>query len=102
MEGAKNEGDKKPAADAGGKKVDDGSTTVVLKTEMHCEGCAKKIKRAVKNFPGMNYSPVKFLFVCFFSGVLELHTGNPNLVVCFGNFTVEKLSPSGPKSNTAN
>lgn len=94
------EGAKKPAADAGGKKVDDGLTTVVLKTEMHCEGCAKKIKRAVKQFPGMS----SFLRSKFFvSGVLELHTGNPNLVVCFGNFTVsvEKLSPSGPKSNTA-
>ena len=52
VEGVKNEGEKK-AADAG-KKVDDGSNTVVYKTDMHCEGCAKKIKRAVKNFPGMN------------------------------------------------
>ncbi|XP_050381334.1 heavy metal-associated isoprenylated plant protein 6-like [Argentina anserina] len=51
VEGAKNEGEKK-AADAG-KKVDDGGNTVVYKTDMHCEGCAKKIKRAVKNFPGV-------------------------------------------------
>lgn len=50
VEGAKNEGDKK-AADAG-KKVD-GPPTVVFKTDMHCEGCAKKIKRAVKHFPGV-------------------------------------------------
>ncbi|KAL6138541.1 hypothetical protein ACLB2K_063822 [Fragaria x ananassa] len=51
VEGVKNEGEKK-AADAG-KKVDDGSNTVVYKTDMHCEGCAKKIKQAVKNFPGV-------------------------------------------------
>ncbi|KAK9291280.1 hypothetical protein L1049_009469 [Liquidambar formosana] len=39
----KNEGEKK--ADAG--KKDDGA--VVLNLEMHCEGCAKKVKRFVKN-----------------------------------------------------
>ncbi|BBH05972.1 Heavy metal transport/detoxification superfamily protein [Prunus dulcis] len=49
-EGAKNEGEKKPAAADAGATKDDGSLTVVLKTDMHCEGCAKKIKRAVKNF----------------------------------------------------
>ncbi|KAH0995792.1 hypothetical protein GBA52_019656 [Prunus armeniaca] len=52
-EGAKNEGEKKPAAADAGAKKDDGSLTVVLKTDMHCEGCAKKIKRAVKNFQGV-------------------------------------------------
>ncbi|KAL6277637.1 hypothetical protein ACE6H2_021238 [Prunus campanulata] len=52
-EDAKNEGEKKPAAADAGAKKDDGSLTVVLKTDMHCEGCAKKIKRAVKNFPGV-------------------------------------------------
>lgn len=54
-EAAKNDGEKKPAGgDAGAaKKADDGIITVVLKLDMHCEGCAKKVKRAVKNFDGV-------------------------------------------------
>ncbi|XP_015898502.3 heavy metal-associated isoprenylated plant protein 6 [Ziziphus jujuba] len=51
-EGAKNESEKKAGADAGAKK-DDGMTTVVLKLDMHCEGCAKKVKRAVRSFDGV-------------------------------------------------
>ncbi|CAN6581001.1 unnamed protein product [Malus baccata var. baccata] len=50
-EAPKNDGEKKPA-DAAPKK-DDGVVTVVLKTDIHCEGCAKKIKRAVKKFEGV-------------------------------------------------
>ncbi|KAF5737530.1 putative Heavy metal transport/detoxification superfamily protein [Tripterygium wilfordii] len=54
-EGAKNEGEKKPAAAAPApapaeKKDDD---KVVLKIDMHCEGCARKIKRAVKHMDGV-------------------------------------------------
>ncbi|XP_010253988.1 PREDICTED: heavy metal-associated isoprenylated plant protein 3-like [Nelumbo nucifera] len=45
----KNEGEKK----ADGGKKDDGSITVVLKVDMHCEGCAKKVKRSVKGFEGV-------------------------------------------------
>lgn len=41
-EGAKNEGEKK----------DDGNVAVVLKMDMHCEGCAKKVRRAVRSFDG--------------------------------------------------
>ncbi|XP_022857466.1 heavy metal-associated isoprenylated plant protein 3-like [Olea europaea var. sylvestris] len=48
----KNEGEKK-AADGGGGKKDDGSTTVVLKLDLHCEGCAKKVKRSVGHFEGV-------------------------------------------------
>ncbi|XP_073042143.1 heavy metal-associated isoprenylated plant protein 3-like [Primulina eburnea] len=46
----KNEGEKK--ADGGGKK-DDGPITVVLKLDLHCEGCAKKVKRSVSHFEGV-------------------------------------------------
>ncbi|XP_043703772.1 heavy metal-associated isoprenylated plant protein 3-like isoform X2 [Telopea speciosissima] len=46
---SQNEGEKK---DEGGKK-EDGSVMVVLKVDMHCEGCAKKVKRAVKGFQGV-------------------------------------------------
>ncbi|KAL5546123.1 hypothetical protein UlMin_005810 [Ulmus minor] len=45
----KNDGEKKPAAAAA-----DGLTTVVLKLDMHCDGCAKKIKRAVKKVDGVS------------------------------------------------
>ncbi|CAK9160780.1 unnamed protein product [Ilex paraguariensis] len=52
----KKEGVKKPEgekmADAGGKK-EDGPITVVLKLELHCEGCARKVKRYVRHFDGV-------------------------------------------------
>ncbi|KAJ6742537.1 HEAVY METAL-ASSOCIATED ISOPRENYLATED PLANT PROTEIN 6 [Salix viminalis] len=51
-EGAKVEAEKKPAADAGGKK-DEGKVISVYKLDMHCEGCAKKIRHAVKHLEGV-------------------------------------------------
>ncbi|XVE76135.1 hypothetical protein DITRI_Ditri12bG0148900 [Diplodiscus trichospermus] len=51
-EGAKPEAEKKPASDAGAKK-DDGKVTAVYKIDMHCEGCAKKIKRSIKHYEGV-------------------------------------------------
>lgn len=49
-EAPKVDGEKK-AADAAVKK-EDASVTAVFKIDMHCEGCAKKIKRAMKHYPG--------------------------------------------------
>ncbi|XP_075512994.1 heavy metal-associated isoprenylated plant protein 3-like [Primulina tabacum] len=46
----KNEDEKK--ADGGGKK-ENGPATVVLKLDLHCEGCAKKVKRSVSHFEGV-------------------------------------------------
>ncbi|RZC91039.1 hypothetical protein C5167_028870 [Papaver somniferum] len=37
----------------GGAKKDDGIVTVVLKIDMHCEGCAKKVKKSVSHFEGV-------------------------------------------------
>ncbi|KAJ6303675.1 hypothetical protein OIU77_017535 [Salix suchowensis] len=51
-EGAKVEGEKKPAADAGVKK-DDGVFISVYKMDIHCEGCAKKIRHAVRHLDGV-------------------------------------------------
>eukprot|EP00268_Persea_americana_P029360 TRINITY_DN283_c0_g1_i3.p1 TRINITY_DN283_c0_g1~~TRINITY_DN283_c0_g1_i3.p1 ORF type:complete len:288 (+),score=85.99 TRINITY_DN283_c0_g1_i3:410-1273(+) len=48
--GEKEGGDQKKGD--GGKK-EEGPITVVLKVDMHCEGCAKKVKRAVKGFDGV-------------------------------------------------
>ncbi|KAF2289895.1 hypothetical protein GH714_039048 [Hevea brasiliensis] len=47
---AKGDAEKKPAADAGaaGDKKDDAKVISVYKIDMHCEGCAKKIRRAVR------------------------------------------------------
>ncbi|KAK4281510.1 hypothetical protein QN277_012992 [Acacia crassicarpa] len=36
-----------------GEKKDDAPTTAVFKLDMHCEGCAKKIKKAVGRFSGV-------------------------------------------------
>ncbi|PPD70847.1 hypothetical protein GOBAR_DD32270 [Gossypium barbadense] len=50
--GPKPEAEKKPAADSGAKQ-DDGKVTAVYKIDMHCEGCAKKIKRSIKHYEGV-------------------------------------------------
>ncbi|XP_047335052.1 heavy metal-associated isoprenylated plant protein 6-like [Impatiens glandulifera] len=45
--------DSKPAP-AGDKKDAPAATSVVLKLDLHCEGCAKKVKRTIsKNFKGV-------------------------------------------------
>ncbi|XP_038970862.1 heavy metal-associated isoprenylated plant protein 3 [Phoenix dactylifera] len=45
---------KKEGEGGGGEgKKDDGTITVVLKVNMHCEGCAEKVKRSVKGFEGV-------------------------------------------------
>ncbi|KAK4386381.1 Heavy metal-associated isoprenylated plant protein 3 [Sesamum angolense] len=46
------EGGEKAAAD-GGVKTDEGQITVVLKLDLHCEGCAKKVRRSVSHFEGV-------------------------------------------------
>ncbi|KAG8647213.1 heavy metal-associated isoprenylated plant protein 3 [Manihot esculenta] len=48
--------EKKPAAAepaGGGEKKDDAKVISVYKVDMHCEGCAKKIRRAVKHLEGV-------------------------------------------------
>ncbi|XP_073011500.1 heavy metal-associated isoprenylated plant protein 3-like [Typha latifolia] len=36
-----------------GEKNNDGTITAVLKVDMHCEGCAKKIRKSIKGFEGV-------------------------------------------------
>nr|XP_043632593.1 heavy metal-associated isoprenylated plant protein 6-like [Erigeron canadensis] len=43
-------GDKKPE---NAKKPDAGPITVVLKIDIHCDGCAKKIKKSIDKFEGV-------------------------------------------------
>lgn len=50
VEGAKNDGEKKVAEE--GPKKDGGSVTVVLKMDLHCDGCAKKVRRSIRNYEG--------------------------------------------------
>lgn len=53
---AKDAGEKK--ADAGEKKADagekkaEGPAPAVFKIDLHCDGCAKKVRRYVRNFDG--------------------------------------------------
>ena len=54
-EGAKSEGEKKP--DAAAEKKDDAKVVSVYKMDMHCEGCAKKIRSAVKHLEGIIKKP---------------------------------------------
>ncbi|MCD9645550.1 hypothetical protein HAX54_034548 [Datura stramonium] len=54
----KAKGVEKKNNDAGGKptgggKKDDGIATILLKLDLHCEGCAKKVKRSVRQFEGV-------------------------------------------------
>lgn len=69
----KNEGEKK-AADGGGGKKDDGSTTVVLKLDLHCEGCAKKVKRSVGHFEGTGNKFFYFLLLLFFCKICSINS----------------------------
>ncbi|XP_044505777.1 uncharacterized protein LOC123225723 [Mangifera indica] len=46
-------GEQKEAPKNDGAKKDDGVVTVVLKMELHCEGCAKKVRRAVRHYEGV-------------------------------------------------
>ncbi|KAM7255277.1 hypothetical protein ACFE04_020518 [Oxalis oulophora] len=48
---AKAEGEKKP--DEVKKDGGDGNVTAVYKIDFHCEGCAKKVRRAIKNYEGI-------------------------------------------------
>ncbi|KAK0605325.1 hypothetical protein LWI29_025508 [Acer saccharum] len=50
-----NEGDQKEKKDGGEnkKEAEKGPLTVVLKVDMHCEGCASKIVRCVRAFDGV-------------------------------------------------
>lgn len=52
-----NEGQK--TKDAGAKK-DGGGSTVVLKVDIHCEGCAEKVKRSVRSFEGVETVKVDY------------------------------------------
>ncbi|KAL3825872.1 hypothetical protein ACJIZ3_021901 [Penstemon smallii] len=46
------DGGEKKAAEGGGKK-EDGPNTVVLKLDLHCEGCAKKVRHSIRHFEGV-------------------------------------------------
>lgn len=69
----KNEGDnKKKGGDGGGnkKKNETASVTVVLKVDMHCEGCASKIVKCVRSIQGLIFffyillSHFDFCYMC--------------------------------------
>lgn len=62
---AENKSENKNDGGGGGggeKKKEDGVVTVVMKLDIHCEGCALKIKKSVKNFEGIG-----ILFCPFFA-----------------------------------
>ncbi|KAK2974722.1 hypothetical protein RJ640_007149 [Escallonia rubra] len=46
-------GEKDDTKKEGEKKPDAGPATVVLKLDLHCDGCAKKVKRSVRHFDGV-------------------------------------------------
>lgn len=47
-------GEKEAGKNEGEKKVDDGKKdAIVLKIDLHCEGCAKKVKRLIRNIDGV-------------------------------------------------
>ncbi|KVI09505.1 heavy metal-associated isoprenylated plant protein 6-like [Cynara cardunculus var. scolymus] len=49
----KEAGEKKPADAGGAKKPDAGPLIVVLKVDLHCDGCAKKITKSIRQFEGV-------------------------------------------------
>lgn len=58
----KADGGKKEGGGGGG----DGGISVVLKTDLHCEGCISKIVKTIRACDGKNGSPL-FTSVCFSS-----------------------------------
>jgi len=48
-EGNVQEKEKKEKKKVGGHKKEDGALTIVIKVDMHCEGCARKAKKCVKD-----------------------------------------------------
>ncbi|XP_010918668.2 heavy metal-associated isoprenylated plant protein 3 [Elaeis guineensis] len=52
-DGEKKEGQGEKKKEEGGGKKEEGPPAVVLKVDMHCEGCATKIKRSVKRLEGV-------------------------------------------------
>uniref|UniRef100_A0A1J3CHG8 Heavy metal-associated isoprenylated plant protein 26 n=1 Tax=Noccaea caerulescens TaxID=107243 RepID=A0A1J3CHG8_NOCCA len=56
----KPEGEKKPVDAAAAKKGDGGIVTVVMKLDMHCEGCGKKIKRLLKHYKGVEDANIDY------------------------------------------
>ncbi|KAJ6904601.1 heavy metal-associated isoprenylated plant protein 3-like isoform X2 [Populus alba x Populus x berolinensis] len=49
----KKEEEKSKGSDGGGKKEEKGPVPVLLKVEMHCEGCVSKIVKSVRAFEGV-------------------------------------------------
>lgn len=84
----KNEGEKKQAApaataDGGGAKKDVVATTaIVLKLDLHCEGCAKKVKRSIRHYDGKRNR----LYLFYFFIAVTLPEVNINLEFLSLNF----------------
>lgn len=57
---AKDAGEKK--ADAGEKKAE-GPVPTVFKIDLHCEGCAKKVRRYVRHFDGKKIRILYFYWI---------------------------------------
>lgn len=60
------EGEKNKAEGEAKKKADAAPITVVFRVDLHCEGCAMKLKRSVKGFEGIHPIAVDSGLCCFF------------------------------------
>ncbi|CAA7390832.1 unnamed protein product [Spirodela intermedia] len=94
------EGEKNKAKGGAKKKVDAAPVTVVFKVDLHCEGCAMKLKRSVKVFEGVeavsaDYSNSK-LTVVGKVDPLELRERVESKI----RKKVVLVSPNVPKKNT--
>jgi hypothetical protein len=63
----KKEEEKSKGSDGGGKKEEKGPVPVVLKVEMHCEGCVSKIVKSVRALEGIHF--LLTLLGFFFFGI---------------------------------
>ena len=55
-------GENKKGGDGGGKKQENNPNPVVLKVEMHCEGCVSTILKHARAFEG---TPFSLIFMAF-------------------------------------
>jgi copper chaperone CopZ len=68
----KKEEEKSKGSDGGGKKEEKGPVPVVLKVEMHCEGCVSKIVKSVRALEGIHFLLTLFGFFFLHKQILKI------------------------------
>lgn len=55
----------------GGEKEEEQNPEILLRVDMHCEGCARKVRRSLRGFPGPFPPPFPFRWLTSMSSLFE-------------------------------